>query len=101
LIPFYYAVRKHLCRVPWLEVAWRPGLAAAVMGVVAWRLQGIHPLGLVAGAGGVYVLVLTLVGGFRQPDMGLVWRLIPLDGLRARRWPGRLRRRPGESPPRR
>ena len=33
-------------------------------------------------------VTLVLVGGFSQPDMGLVWGLIPLDRLRARLRPG-------------
>jgi O-antigen/teichoic acid export membrane protein len=83
LIPFYYSVRKNLCHVPWVSVAWRPGLASAVMGAALWLLRGTHALVLVAVAGVVYFGVLALVGGFSQPDMALVWRLIPLDRLRA------------------
>jgi O-antigen/teichoic acid export membrane protein len=84
LIPFYYSVRKNLCRVPWISVVWRPTLAAAAMGGVLWLLRGANALVLVAVGGVVYFAVLALVGGFSQADMGLVWRLIPLDRLRAR-----------------
>jgi O-antigen/teichoic acid export membrane protein len=90
LIPFYYSVRKHLCRVPWVSVAWRPALAAATMGVVLWLLQDANALALVGLACLVYFVTLALVGGFSQPDMVLVWRLVPLDRLRS--W---LRLRPG------
>jgi O-antigen/teichoic acid export membrane protein len=89
LIPFYYSIRKNLCHVPWLSIAWRPTLAAAVMGGVLWLLQGANALILVAVAGVVYGSVLALVGGFSQPDMAMVWQLIPLDRLRAK-LPGRL-----------
>jgi O-antigen/teichoic acid export membrane protein len=88
LIPFYYSVRKNLCRVPWVSVAWRPVLASATMGGVLWLLRETNALTLVAVAGVVYFVVLALVGGFSQPDMALVWRLIPLDQLRARLRPG-------------
>jgi O-antigen/teichoic acid export membrane protein len=88
LIPFYYSVRKNLCPVPWGSVVWRPALAAALMGVTLWLLRGVNALALVAVAGVVYFGVLVLVGGFSQPDMSLVWRLIPLDRLRARLRPG-------------
>jgi O-antigen/teichoic acid export membrane protein len=84
LIPFYYSIRKNLCHVPWLSIAWRPTLASAVMGGTLWLLQGINALALVAVGGAVYVAVLALAGGFNQPDMAMVWRLIPLDRLRAR-----------------
>jgi hypothetical protein len=53
------------------------------MGAALWLLRGTHALVLVAVAGVVYFGVLALVGGFSQPDMALVWRLIPLDRLRA------------------
>jgi hypothetical protein len=82
LIPFYYAVRKHVCHVPWLSIAWRPALASACMGLVLWQLRGVHALLLVIIAGGVYGCVLALLGGFNQPDMHLLWRLMPLGRLR-------------------
>jgi len=88
LIPFYFAVRRHLCHVPWVSVTWRPALASAVMGAVLWLMQDAHALILVGVAGAVYFTALALVGGFRQPDMVLVWGLIPLDRLRARLRPG-------------
>ena len=88
LIPFYYAVRKHLCHVPWVGVTWRPALASAVMGAVLWLVQDAHALILVGVAGVVYLTVLVLIGGLSQPDMALVWGLIPLDRLRARLRPG-------------
>ncbi|MEJ2557836.1 MAG: hypothetical protein P8186_16735, partial [Anaerolineae bacterium] len=76
------------CHVPWISVIWRPALASAVMGAVLWLLRGANALALVAVAGLVYFVVLTMVGGFNQPDMALVWQLIPLDRLRARLRPG-------------
>jgi len=36
----------------------------------------------------VYFVVLALIGGFSQPDMAMVWQLIPLDRLWARLRPG-------------
>jgi len=88
LIPFYYAVRKHLCHVPWVSVTWRPALASAMMGAVLWLVRDAHALILVGVAGVVYLVALVLVGGFSQPDMALVWGLIPMDRLRARLRPG-------------
>ncbi len=82
LIPFYLLVRKNLCTVPWFDVVWRPTLAAAVMGGVLWGLGELNFFITVAIAGGVYLAVLTLVGGLRQPDMSVVWRALPLGRLR-------------------
>ena len=39
LIPFYYAVRKHLGPLPWLSLFWQPTVASAVMAAVMWLLQ--------------------------------------------------------------
>jgi hypothetical protein len=34
--------------------------------------------------GGVYLAVLALVGGFRQPDMDLLGQLVPVARLKGR-----------------
>ncbi len=82
--PFYYAVRKHLGPLPWLSLFWQPALASAVMAGVMWLLRDIPWLLLIPVGGAVYLLVLAIIGGFRQPDMDLLGRLLPLDRLRAR-----------------
>jgi O-antigen/teichoic acid export membrane protein len=82
LIPFYYAVRKHLGPLPWLSLFWQPAVASAAMAVVMWLLRGIFWPLLIPVGGAVYLVVLALVGGFRQPDMDLVRSLIPLDRFR-------------------
>lgn len=84
LIPFYYAVRKHLGPLPWLSLFWQPAVASAVMGGVLWLLQDVPWPLLIPVGGVVYFVVLALVGGFRQPDMDLLGRLIPLARLRER-----------------
>jgi O-antigen/teichoic acid export membrane protein len=84
LIPFYWAVRKHLGPLPWVSLLWQPALASLVMAGVMWLLRGI-PWPLLIPVGGlVYGAVLVLSGGFRQPDMGVLLRAIPLDRLQAR-----------------
>ena len=84
LIPFYYSVRKNLCHVPWVSVAWRPALASAMMGAVLLLLRDMNALALVMVGAVVYFVVLALIGGFSQPDMAIMWQLIPLNRLRAR-----------------
>jgi O-antigen/teichoic acid export membrane protein len=81
LIPFYLLVRKHLCPVPWFDVIWQPTVAAAVMGLCLWFIGDVNFLITVAVAGGTYLAALALVGGFNQPDMGVVWRALPLNRL--------------------
>jgi O-antigen/teichoic acid export membrane protein len=84
LVPFYYAVRKHLGPLPWLSLFWQPTLASAVMAGVMWLLRDLPWLLLIPVGGAVYLIVLVLVGGFRQPDMDLLGRLLPVDRLKAR-----------------
>ena len=85
LAPFYYSVRKHLGPLPWGSLFWRPVVASLVMGGVMWLLQDLWwPLLIPIGAT-VYGVVLYTVGGFRQADMDAIWKLIPLERLRARR----------------
>jgi O-antigen/teichoic acid export membrane protein len=84
LIPFYYSVRKHLGPLSWLSLFWQPVVASAVMAGVMWLLRDLSWLLLIPIGGLVYLAVLFLVGGFRQPDMDLLGRLIPLEQLRAR-----------------
>jgi O-antigen/teichoic acid export membrane protein len=84
LIPFYYAIRKHLGRLPWVSLMWQPLLASAVMGLVLWLLRELNWLLLIPVGGVVYVTALALIGGFRQPDMHLLGRLLPVDRLRSK-----------------
>ena len=63
LIPFYYAVRKHLGPLPWISLAWQPTAASAVMAGAMWLLRDLHWLLLIPVGGVVYLAVLVLVGG--------------------------------------
>jgi O-antigen/teichoic acid export membrane protein len=83
LVPFSYSVRKHLGPLPWISLAWQPAVASTVMAAAMWLLRGIPWPLLIPLGGGVYVAVLFLIGGLRQPDMDLLASLIPLDRLRA------------------
>jgi hypothetical protein len=55
-----------------------------VMAAVMWLLSGLPWPLLIPVGGVVYVVTLSLIGGFRQPDMDLLGRLLPLERLRAR-----------------
>jgi O-antigen/teichoic acid export membrane protein len=79
LIPFYLLVRKNLCTVPWFDIAWRPTVAAAVMGAVLWLIGDVNFFVTVIVAGVVYLVALALVGGLTQQDMSVLWRAIPLE----------------------
>jgi len=78
LIPFYYCVRNNLGSLPWLDIFWRPACAAAAMAAVMAALQGIS-VALAVPAGAVtYLTALMLLGTFRQPDLALLYELLPL-----------------------
>ena len=62
----------------------RPAVASAVMAAVMWWLRDLPWLLLIPVGGAVYLVILALIGGFHQPDMNLLRRLIPVDRLRAR-----------------
>jgi O-antigen/teichoic acid export membrane protein len=84
LVPFYYSVRKHLGRLPWSSLFWKPAVASLVMAAVMWLLADLPWLLLVPVGGAVYLVVLALIGGFRQPDMDLLRALIPSGRFRTR-----------------
>jgi O-antigen/teichoic acid export membrane protein len=84
LIPFYYSVRKHLGRLPWFSLFWKPAVASLVMAAVMWLVADLPWLLLIPVGAAVYLVVLALVGGFRQPDMDLLRALVPSEGLRTR-----------------
>ncbi len=84
LIPFYYAVRKYLCVVPWVDIVWRPALAAAVMGGCLWWVRDSGIFVRLAVALLAYGITLVAVGGLRQPDMQLLWSWLPWRRMRAR-----------------
>jgi len=84
LIPFYALIREHLGVVPWLDIVWRPSVAAAVMGLSLWLMGGANFWLLALVGVVVYGATLSLIGGLTQTDMPVLWRATPL-----RRWLGR------------
>ncbi len=77
LIPFYYAVRRHVAPVPWIDVTWRPALAAAAMGVVLWEGARWSLVGAAVAAGLVYVAVLLASGASREADLASLLQRLP------------------------
>jgi len=79
LLPFYYSVRKNLASVPFWSIAWRPALAAGVMGIALWGL--VARVGLFAAvplAGMLYVILLIALGALGEDERALLRRLVPL-----------------------
>jgi O-antigen/teichoic acid export membrane protein len=82
-IPFYTSIRAHLGPLPLLQMAWRPAIAAGLLGGTLWLLRGIPSLVALVPAGIVYVAALVLLGAFTAEDWALARRLLP---RRLRRW---------------
>jgi O-antigen/teichoic acid export membrane protein len=82
LIPFYYCVRKNLSSIPWLDIFWRPSLAAAIMAAALWGL-GLY-IGLAALPIGIaiYAAALVFLGAFGPEEIEIIRRMIPLDRWR-------------------
>jgi len=76
-IPFYYCVRKDLTALPWLDIFWRPGAAAALMAMAMWLLRHTTALLSIPVGGVVYLVALVALGTLRQPDVILVMELLP------------------------
>ena len=76
-------MRKYVGVLPWVSLVWQPAVASTVMVRVMWLLRNLSWLLLIP----VYLAVLALVGGLRQPDMDLLRQLVPLRRPSAR-FPG-------------
>ncbi len=83
LIPFYIGIRRHVGRVDWLSLLWRPVLAAVTMSLVVGWLAGwlgfsgwsfllVIPLSLLA-----YLLTLVVTRAFNADDREMMRLLVP------------------------
>ncbi len=84
LLPFYYSVRRHVGRVPWLQLFAAPLLAVLIMGAATYGLVnlGLNVWLSVAAGTLVYGAALLLTGALRGDDLALVGRALPLGPLR-------------------
>jgi O-antigen/teichoic acid export membrane protein len=87
LIPFYLLIRKELSPIPWFDIAWRPSLAAAIMGLCLWWVGDLNFLATFMIGGIVYIAALAGLGGLTQPDMGVLWRAVPLKRFKVKTAP--------------
>ncbi|MEZ4766943.1 MAG: polysaccharide biosynthesis C-terminal domain-containing protein [Caldilineales bacterium] len=81
LIPFYIAVRRHVARLPWVDLVWRQLAAAAGMGVTAALLRNTELVAALLSSL-VYIGLLLALGTFRNPDIQRVLRIVPFIGRR-------------------
>lgn len=82
--PFYYSVRQHVGRVPWLAIFAPPIISMAIAAAVVYFLSG-QSVGLsVQLASGllIYAVALVVTGAFRGEDMAVVARALPFGPMR-------------------
>jgi O-antigen/teichoic acid export membrane protein len=72
LAPFWYAVRKSMPPVPLLALAWRPTLAACIMGLAVLWARDINMLLAVPIGALVYAIVLLALGTVTRDELRLL-----------------------------
>lgn len=82
-LAFYYYVHKHVGRVPWLKMLWRPWLCAGVMALVMYFLWPVNGLLALLVSGGVYVAGIALLGAFNAEERATLVSILP-SSLRQR-----------------
>ncbi len=78
LAPFYYCVRRNLAAIPFVSIAWRPVVAAGLMGIALWALAMRVGLFIaVPLAGALYLVLLFALGAVGADERALLQRLVP------------------------
>lgn len=72
MVPFMYAVWRHVGQVPLLQLALRPTLAAAVMGLVLLWLRHLNLFAMIALGAIIYAAALLLLRTFDEEDIALL-----------------------------
>jgi len=85
LIPFYYALRKHMPPLPILDMIWRPAAAGGIMAAVLYLLVPQNWIVALIAGSVAYGVALLLLGALGSDEWLLLQRLVP------RRFEGALR----------
>jgi O-antigen/teichoic acid export membrane protein len=84
LIPFYIGVRRHLAKMPWLNLVWKQFVSAAPMGLMfALFPRRYLPVALVLGLA-LYAAGLVLLRLLDTHESDALRRVLPTDRLRNR-----------------
>ncbi len=86
-IPFYWAVRRHVTKMPWLRLCGVPVVATGINIGVTWGLERAGIPTIIALIPGflAYLAVLYVTGTFRSEDYGVLFARLPkirLPGMR-------------------
>ena len=74
-IPFYYCVRQNITKLSFVDLFWRPIIAAVAMGAFILLLGDASLLLIVPAAMVVYAVALTALGGVTREDWAMVKRV--------------------------
>jgi O-antigen/teichoic acid export membrane protein len=77
LIPFYYALRKHMEPLPILDMFWRPAVSGALMGGVLYLFVQQNLFLSLAAGGLTYGVTLIALGALGPDEWILLQRLVP------------------------
>jgi O-antigen/teichoic acid export membrane protein len=77
LVPFYYALRKHMPPLPILDIFWRPMAAGFVMAIVLYLLVAQNMLVALIAATFAYGVALVVTGALGADEWLLVGKLLP------------------------
>jgi O-antigen/teichoic acid export membrane protein len=76
-LAFYYYVHRHVGRLPWLRLLWRPWLGAGLMVLAMWALWSLSPVvGLLTGLV-VYGVVIVALGAFNAEERATLASILP------------------------
>ncbi|MBI2303910.1 MAG: oligosaccharide flippase family protein [Chloroflexi bacterium] len=75
LIPFLYAIFRHLGPVPLLQLGWRPLVASLGMGLALFLMRQWSPVVFIPLGAVAYVALLFLIGTFDREDIALLRQL--------------------------
>lgn len=82
-VPFYVGIRRHLARMPWLQMAWKQGFSSLPLVLLVIVLPRRY-LGLSVMAGLVcYVVGLKVVRMFDKRERALIARILPAGAIRS------------------
>lgn len=84
LVPFYIGIRKHLAKIPWLELLWKPIASVVPLALLLVFLPDRFKwLGIIIGLV-LYLLLVTGLKVFSVEERSIVDRVLPISKLRDR-----------------
>ncbi|MHB1355706.1 MAG: oligosaccharide flippase family protein [Anaerolineae bacterium] len=84
LVPFYIGIRRHLAKIPWLELLWKPIASVIPLALLLVLLPNSFKwLGIIIGLV-FYMLLVTSLEVFNAEERSIVDRVLPISKLRDR-----------------